>query len=228
MPRTLVLSSLLPFTDALTAESLRRGFPTTLVGDAARHLHKAPALQGALFHAVDLADPYALPRTMCGCYDRITHLFFVASPLLSKRLGSYLPEDLRNVYERNVLGPIAAITAFHRLRLQTKPLPLASSGAGYHLTVLVDSSAKNDEKEQSVRASTHAAIEEFATRFAIDLADELPGSKTTVFRVPMTGNQIDPSSATTLIWDAVQNQEMSYKKYQIARNCGGSLRLESV
>ncbi len=227
MNRTLVLSSVITFADTLAEASLKRGFPTTLAGDAARHLHKAPALSGATFHQVDLIDPYALPRTMCGCWDRFTHLFFVASPLLSNRLTNYLPEDLRHVFEKHVLGPIAAINAFHRLRLQSKPLADAP-GAPYHLTVLIDSSAKDGEKEHAVRGATHAAIAAFVSRFAIDLAYELPGSKTTVFHLPMTGNIIDPTATANLVWDRVVQQEDPFRKYQVARNCGGSLRLDHM
>lgn len=225
MPRTLILSSLISFADTLTRESLVRKFPTTLAGTAALHLEKKPTLQGAVFHAVDLADPYALPRRMCGCWEKITHVFYVAAPLLSNRLVNYFPEDVQHMFEGNVLGPIAAITAFHRLRLQAQPLG-DTPGAPYHLTVLVDSSAQTDEKETAVRTATHAAIAEFTTRFAPELASELPGSKTTLFHLPLAGNTIEPAAAAKLIWSTVLAQEASCKKYKIARNCGGSLRLE--
>lgn len=230
MHRSLILSQTRPLGGAMTKESLTRGFPTTLVGNAAGPLSKDRALEGAVFRPTDLADPYALPRTMCGCWERVTHVFIVATPFLPKRLVDQSVEDLRFIMDTDVVGPIAAAAAFHRLRLQAKPLA-DEPGAPYHLTVIVDSSSWRSARSMAVQAAAQASLAHFARNFGSELLNELPGSKMTLFhlRNPRSGETaegIDPADAAARIWDTVLAQEPKYMEYHVARNHEGPLRLE--
>jgi NAD(P)-dependent dehydrogenase (short-subunit alcohol dehydrogenase family) len=230
MASALIMSGTRVLCGGLAAESLARSFETTVVGNRANDLGREPALKGAMFRQTDIADPHALPRVMCGCWERMTHAFVVSSPFPPKRLIEHSVEDLRFMIDTDVTGPIAAMAAFHRLRLQRKPAA-QQPGTPYHLTVIVDSTSWQSAATAAVQAAAQASLAHFTRNFASEVLADLPEAKVTLvhLRAPRPDSAekpVDVEAASARIWDVVLSQEPRYMEYHLSPNHDGPLRLD--
>jgi short-subunit dehydrogenase len=209
MSRSLILANTRGLGRHLVRESLARGFPSTLMGRHDGDAVKDPSLAGMLYRAADLADPYALPRTLCACCEKVTHLFWVATPFRSSALAETKIEDARYIMEEGVIGLAGALAAFHRMMKMARALGDAP-GAPYHLVVIVSAAVLEHKDGAAVPAAAHAAALHLARGFAPELAADLPGSKTTAVSVPDAPDEESRDALARRIWSAALAQTETF------------------
>ncbi len=202
MARTLILATGRGLAPHLAAESLARGFQTTIVGNNAADLRREPALKGAMFRSADLADPYALPTVMCGCWAEMTHVLWEVPGFGPKPPLDLTIEDARYMVDLGLIGGMGALTALHRLKAASRPLA-ERPGSPMRLAVIVPSCGWQAEDGMAMQSAVAAAAAHFARGYAATLAASLPGSGVDLIHKvpPRDAEGHSPADAARHVWD---------------------------
>jgi NAD(P)-dependent dehydrogenase (short-subunit alcohol dehydrogenase family) len=225
--RTLILTGGRGLAKELAAESLARGFQTTIVGNRAAELRKEPALKGAMFRSADLADPYALPTVMCGCWAEMTHVLWEVPGFGPKPPLELTIEDARYMLDMGLVGGVGALTALHRLKTASRPLA-ESPGSPMRLAVLVPSCGWQSEDGMAMQSAVAAAAAHFARGYAATLAASLPGSGVElIHKVPVRdADGHSPADAAKYVWNAFLSHDGPFRESHLMNDPRHGLHFE--
>lgn len=228
MSRSLILCGTRALGSHFAALSLASGFETTVVGNRAVEMSREPALRGAMFRGADLADPYALPRVMCGCWSEMTHVIWEVPSFGRKPPLELTPEDARLMADMGLFGGIGALTALHRLKTASRPLA-DRPGSPFSLAVVVPSWSWQTADGMAVQAALVAAAAHFARGYATSLALSLPGSRTALVHLnpkPPGETATDRAAEARHVWELLLSQATPFRESSLKRNGDGVLTVE--
>lgn len=187
---------------------------------------------GAEFLNLDLADVERLAEASekLGALqqkNRIEYFFWVAGIFLKGPFRETTQNDIGMMVDTHIAGPLNLLREFH-VR-QTHP---------YRLIVIASSSSWRLRDNEMIYCGMKAAKAALTRQFSVELARDLPGSKTTLFnpggmKTPnfwkKSGQNIDdfmdPTKVARAMWNAVASQQKSFEEFQIMRGSGGAFSL---
>ncbi len=236
--RSLILGGTKGLGQALAAESVRRMVTPIVVGRSAERARSDPGLAGCELVAADLSDPRALLSVMQPDWQDIGYVFWVAGIFLRKPLTHCTIEEVAAMTATHFTGPIGALTWFHHLMQNARPLA-DPPGQPYHLTVIASTSSWRMREHESVYCALKAAKAHLTRQYARELVADLPGSLVTLvnpggIKTPdfwgATGQDIgafmEPEALAKVIWNLVLLQTAPFAEIQILRGPDGSPRVE--
>jgi NAD(P)-dependent dehydrogenase (short-subunit alcohol dehydrogenase family) len=233
MASSLILGGTKGLGRALAVESLQRGVRPVIVGRSVRDAKEDPLLQGAEFCQADLSQPQTFRENIRANWQDVSHVFWVAGIFLRKRLTDCSDEEVRRMIDTHLTGPIAALSAIHRLMKLARPLA-DEPGRPYHLVTVASTSSWRVRRDESVYCALKAAKAHFTRNFARELVADLPGSKVTLvnpggIKTPnfwgSSGQDMngfmEPDHLAWVIWDEVVHQTAPFAEFQILRSPTG-------
>ncbi|OGL74391.1 hypothetical protein A3C96_03805 [Candidatus Uhrbacteria bacterium RIFCSPHIGHO2_02_FULL_60_10] len=228
MPQSLILGGTKGLGRALAVHSIRRGFPTVVVGRNTADIATDFDLGAAERRRADLSRPDAFADALKGS-DRFTHVFWVAGIFARRPLVETTPEGNLAMAATHLLGPVEMLKAVHRLALASAPLA-DRPGQPYHLVVISSTSSYRVRDNEEMYCALQAAKAHFARNWARRLATDLPGSKVTLvcpagMRTGLfegtgqdTSGFMDPMAVADIIWGVVLGQTDRFLPVVIERD----------
>lgn len=180
-----------------------------------------------LFRKLDLTDLGDIDWLKLKDFN-IPYFFWVAGVFSRKSLRDLPIEDLNQMIDVHLRGPIRVLQQFHKNRV-----------GPYHLVVVASTSSWRMRTDETIYCALKAAKAAFARNFARELVRDFPGSKVTLvnpggLKTPnfwgVSGQDIskfmEPKEVAKIIWDEVLRQEAPYHEIQMMRNDDGSPKVE--
>ena len=236
MSRSLILGGTKGLGRSLALESAWRGLEPIIVGRSVEQARKDPAF-ATFSHRLmkaDLSDPFSLLGAMPGpLWQDITHVFWVAGIFARKPLVRMTVEEMRQMINTHLYGPLGTLAFLHRLQLNSRPLA-DPPGQPYHLVVIASTSSWKIRENEALYCALKAAKAHFTRNFARELVTDLPGSKVTLvnpggIKTPNFWQDTDqamdkfmePDELAQVIWNQVQAQTEPFLELQIPRDDQG-------
>ena len=192
-------------------------------------------LNNAEFCLADLSKSWSSVEIAMQCENRnITHVFWVAGYRSKKRLVDYQADDLKHMIDTHLTGPIDTLRMLLRAALSDP----AKATTPIHLVVISSLSAVRLNPGSTLYSVVKAAQSAFAVNYAAELAEMLPGSKTTLVepgRIASgffrgsdrdTSNYMSAAAVAEMIWREMDGQTKLFDELLILKNKDGTPRLE--
>src|SRR5687768_4056861 len=237
--RSLILGGTKGLGRALAIESLAYDITPIVTGRSVDEAAKDPDLRGAEFRKLDLTDPAdVLDGELYKDLGDVDYVFWVAGAFIRKPLTDSSLQEVTDMTELHFVGPVAAISAIHRVMKMARPLA-DRPGQPYHLVTIASTSSWRMRENETLYCALKAAKAHFTRNFSREMARDLPGSRATLvnpggLKTPNfwgeTGQDIgafmEPAEVARIIWERAYAQSAPFDEYQIIRNADGTPRVE--
>lgn len=210
---------------ALVKESAARGIQPIAAGRSADEPSIETSLpENAIRIVMDLTDDESVEKALFSIEEYAIGYFFWNAGIWPGRkpFRELSLADIDAIMGTNVIGPLKALHRFHEVR--------ASKKQPYHLIIISSASAWRARTGETVYCASKDAQAVFALNFSDELAQELPGSRTTIFypggmkteifkdtKQDTTG-YMEPSAVAKTVLDEVLNQKEVCREVHLIRD----------
>lgn len=220
MRNSLILGGTKGFGLALAKESLRRNIQPIVTGRSVETATSLP--KDAISVLMDLTDNASIENALPILEKPIDYFFWNAAIWRRASFKELALDQIEKTIATNLTGALKVLHHFHKIRIaQKRP---------YHLVVISSVSAWRLRNHETVYCATKDAQAVFALNFANELAEELPGSRTTIVYPGGMKTEIfkgtkedttgfmDPQQIAKVVWEEITHQKEICREIHFIRD----------